>query len=73
MDWYFPRKQEILKNFEKAKNDGDENLYLVNCYGCFGEQVGGECGTIDDTHPDSLGFLRMAERLYPVLNKILNT
>ena len=34
--------------------------------------VDGECGTVDETHPDSLGFLRMAERVYPVLKKLLN-
>ena len=57
---------------EKAKAAGDTNVYLVDCYGCFGEDVNGECGTVDDCHPDSLGFLRMAERVYPVLNKLLN-
>ena len=70
--WYKPRREEILKSFAKAKETGDKNLYLVDCYGCFGELVNGECGTIDDCHPDSLGFLRMAERVYPILNKLLN-
>ena len=70
--WHKPRREEILKSHEKAKELGDENLYLVDCYGCFGSFVNGECGTVDNCHPDSLGFLRMAERVYPVLNKLLN-
>ena len=70
--WYKSRREEILKSFATAKDLGDENLYLVDCYGCFGESISGECGTVDDCHPDSLGFLRMAERVYPLLNKLLN-
>ena len=66
------RRVEILKSFEKAKAQGDKNVYLVDCYGCFGALKNGECGTVDDCHPDSLGFLRMAERVYPVLNALLN-
>lgn len=70
--WHARRREVILANFERAKAEGDENVYLVDCYGAFGEQVGGECGTVDDCHPDSLGFLRMAERLYPLLKQLLN-
>ena len=70
--WYKLRREEILKTFSKAKELGDANVYLVDCYGCFGASINGEYGTVDDCHPDSLGFLRMAERVYPVLNKLLN-
>ena len=66
------RKDEILKSYNRAIENGDENVYLVDCYGCFGAYKTGECGTVDGSHPDSLGFLRMAERMYPVLDKILN-
>lgn len=65
------RRDIIFETIERAKALGDSNVYLVDCYGCFGECENGECGTVDGTHPDSLGFLRMAERVYPVLNKIL--
>jgi hypothetical protein len=51
---------------------GDKNIYLIDCYGCFGAPKNGECGTVDGLHPDSLGFLRMAQRVYPVLNRLLN-
>lgn len=67
-----PRRKEILNSYNKAKQLGDDNLYLIDCYGCFGKSVIGECGTVDDTHPDSLGFLRMAEKVFPILNKLLN-
>ena len=70
--WYKARREEILKSFAKAKAQGDTNLYLIDCYGCLGAMENGESGTVDDCHPNSLGFLRMAERVYPVLNKLLN-
>ena len=38
----------------------------------FGAMENGECGTVDDCHPNSLGFLRMAERMLPLLEKLLN-
>lgn len=69
---YKARRDEILKSFEKARALGDKNVYLVDCYGCFGALENGECGTVDGLHPDSLGFLRMAERVYPLLNTLLN-
>ena len=67
-----PRREEILNSFKKARLLGDENVYFIDCYGCFGELVRGECGTVDNCHPDSLGFLRMAEALRPTLDKLLN-
>lgn len=71
-EWYKERREEIIKSYTKAKATGDENIYFIDCYGCFGLYENGECGTVDDGHPNSLGFLRMAERVYPVLNKLLN-
>ena len=66
------RRNVIYETFEKAKKLGDKNIYLIDCYGCFGDISNDECGTVDDCHPDSLGFLRMAEKVYPVLNNLLN-
>ena len=70
--WYKERRKEILESFERMKATGDKNVYLVDFYGCFGAMENGECGTVDDCHPNSLGFLRMAERMFPLLDKLLN-
>ncbi len=67
-----PRYEAILDTYNRAKAEGDENVYFLSAYGCFGEGLSGECGTVDRCHPDSLGFLRMAELVYPLLNKLLN-
>ena len=66
------RRVVIMDNYSKAVESGDKNVYLVDCFGCFGELKNGEAGTIDRCHPDSLGFLRMTERIYPLLDKLLN-
>ena len=70
--WFKERRKEILESFERMKAAGDKNVYLVDFYGCFGSLENGECGTVDDCHPDSLGFLRMTERMLPLLDKLLN-
>ena len=63
------RRAVIWESYDRAKAMGDKNVYLIDCYGCFG---GDECGTADGLHPDSLGFFRMAQRVLPVLDGILN-
>lgn len=70
--WFRKRRKEILDSFARMEATGDKNVYLVDFYGCFGDLENGECGTVDDCHPDSLGFLRMTEKIYPLLNKLLN-
>lgn len=72
LPFFKERKVIIEESYKKATSSGDKNVYLVDCNGCFGALYGGECGTVDDCHPDSLGFLRMAERVYPVLDQVLN-
>ncbi len=71
-DGHLRRREVIFETIERAKALGDENIYIIDCYGCFGELERGECGTVDNSHPDSLGFLRMAEALLPTLKKLLN-
>lgn len=70
--WYKERRKEILESVERMKATGDKNVYLVDFYACFGAMENGECGTVDDCHPNSLGFLRMTERMLPLLDKLLN-
>lgn len=70
--WYMGRKDVIINSFNYAVAEGDKNVYFIDCYGCFGNLENCEYGTVDDCHPDSLGFMRMTERVYPVLERVLN-
>ncbi len=71
-EWHKKRRDVIMDSYARTQEFGDTNVYLVDCYGCFGTLKKGECGTVDGAHPDSLGFLRMAECVYPVLKSILD-
>ncbi|MBR5739012.1 MAG: hypothetical protein IKY02_03385 [Lachnospiraceae bacterium] len=65
------RRQIILDSYHRMQEAGDRNVWFIDMYGCFGAHESGEDATVDNTHPDSLGCLRMAERVYPVLKALL--
>ena len=65
------RKEIIKTTYENAKNNGDKNVYFVDGETFFGETDRDICST-DATHPNDIGFLRMADVLEPILKKALN-
>ncbi|MBP3543509.1 MAG: hypothetical protein J6J86_04720, partial [Lachnospiraceae bacterium] len=65
------RRVEIIrKTYQNAVDAGDNNVWFINGMEFFGEHGRAEC-TVDGTHPNALGFMRMAEKVYPVLKEIL--
>ena len=60
----------IIKNtYDNAKNAGDSNVYFIP-----GEKLmamTNNDGTVDDVHPNDLGFYSMTEALSEILKKIL--
>ncbi|CAN7592255.1 SGNH/GDSL hydrolase family protein [Paenibacillus sp. LjRoot56] len=60
----------IQKIYENAKSSGDPYVYFVDGESCFGTTNRESC-TVDGFHPNDLGFLRMAETIYPVLKRII--
>lgn len=69
-----PEREErfavIKETVERAKADGDENIYLVDGNNNFGTHFR-DCCTVDGIHPNDLGFYRMAENITPILRKLL--
>ena len=69
-----PDEQERLavvrRTCENALADGDRNVYLLD--GPTLMAAAGNDGTVDNCHPNDLGFYSMAQALYPVLTGILN-
>ncbi|MDQ0888360.1 hypothetical protein QFZ81_003448 [Paenibacillus sp. V4I9] len=63
------RKQVQLRTVEQRRELGDANIYFYDGSNLLGEDAH-EC-TVDGVHPTDLGFLRMANGLTPVLQKIL--
>ncbi|MBE6561888.1 MAG: hypothetical protein E7662_12270 [Ruminococcaceae bacterium] len=61
----------IVDTCLRGWNDGDEKLYYIDGETMFGNEDQDAC-TVDGTHPNDLGFYRMAERIRPVLARALD-
>nr|WP_252891708.1 SGNH/GDSL hydrolase family protein [Thermoclostridium stercorarium] len=64
------RRNIIYQTYINAKKSGDNNVYFVDGMQFFGPVGRSEC-TIDGCHPNALGFMRMAETLYPLMSHLL--
>lgn len=60
----------ISATWQKAMEDGDRQVYLVNGADML-RRFGGDSGTVDACHPNDLGFMCMADAIGAVLEKIL--
>ena len=64
------RKNIIFETVKKAREAGDNQIYFVDGETLYGKECSGEC-TVDGSHPNDLGFYRMAQALIPVLKEAL--
>lgn len=61
---------EIIKTtYKNAVESGDRNVYLID--GRTLMEMAGDEGTVDNCHPNDLGFMSMAKALGDVLEKVL--
>ncbi|MBQ7236766.1 MAG: hypothetical protein IJX03_06415 [Clostridia bacterium] len=63
------RFKVIKATYDKAKKDGDKNVYFIPGKQLFKKEDRINC-TVDGCHPNDLGFYRMAKRIYKELIKI---
>ncbi len=66
------RREIVRKTYENAVSAGDKNVRFIDGFTLFGEEGRAEC-TVDGTHPNALGFMRMAEKIYPVMKEALES
>ncbi|MBR4296048.1 MAG: SGNH/GDSL hydrolase family protein [Clostridia bacterium] len=64
------RKEIIFESYKKAKALGDKNVYFIDGKDLFGSDNWDNC-TVDGTHPNDLGFYRMAERIGLTIKEII--
>ena len=65
------KRLAVVKNsYEKAVANGDKNVYFIDGSKFFEGMHADEC-TVDGTHPNDLGFYRMAEIIGNTLKKVL--
>ena len=71
---YDPQSEDrinaIRTTYENALKNGDKNVYFISGKEYFGEKDRTLC-LVDTTHPNDLGFYKMAETIYPVMKKML--
>jgi len=64
------RREIIYNTYKNAANSGDQHVYFINGELLFGKENRDSC-TVDGCHPNDLGFMRMAEGIYPVLKQVI--
>lgn len=64
------RRKIIFETYKNAIDRGDKNVYFVDGETLFGTKDRDSC-TVDSCHPNDLGFMRMAEHIYPTIKKAL--
>ena len=62
------RHEVVLSTYEKAKAQGDENVYMLS--GRQLMELAGDDGTVDSVHPNDLGFFSMAQALIPLFRTL---
>lgn len=65
------RRDVIRETYHVARSEGDKNIHFIDGETLFGKDLREMC-TVDRCHPNDLGFYRMTETVYPVLERILN-
>lgn len=69
----FKERREIVKaTYEWAISNGDENVYFIDGETFYGLKDRNLC-SIDDCHPNDLGFFRMATVIEPILKQALES
>lgn len=67
---YSPRREVIANTYKKIISEGDRNVYYIDGEDLFGSEDWDLC-TVDTTHPNDLGFYRMAMRIEKELKPLL--
>lgn len=66
------RRSVILRTWENARKRGDQNVYFMDGEQLFqrNDPAGADC-TVDGSHPNDLGFFRMAEKIGAIVEQCL--
>ncbi len=64
------RRTAVKQTYDHAVATGDTNVYFIDGETYFSEKERQLC-LIDGTHPNDLGFYRMAERILPVMKEMI--
>ena len=60
------RRSIVAQTYDDARRAGDRNVWFIDGLSFFSGPFG-ECATVDNVHPNTYGFVRMAEGIGQVL------
>ena len=63
-------REVIMETYHNAIKKGDKHVYFLDGEKFFGEEDRLEC-TVDNTHPNDIGFYRIYQSILPTLKKAL--
>ena len=69
-DHEIKRRATVFNTYQKARLGGDKNVYFIDGYSLFAGE-GRDCCTVDGTHPNDLGFWRMADVIGRTIEPLL--
>ena len=65
------RREVVRTSYEKAREKGDKNVYFIDGETLLAGEYHMSC-TVDGTHPNDLGFYRMADVIGKVLAEVMH-
>ncbi len=65
------REQIIRATYEKAQAEGDRNVYFLSGTELLGEAA--QAATVDNCHPNDIGFYYMAKRILKLIREEIQT
>lgn len=68
---YKIRSKMIRDTYERAINEGDKHVAMMDAIELFGTEDADSC-VVDTDHPNDLGFFKMANAIYPYLKRLLD-
>ena len=66
------RRKIIKRTYDNAIKTGDKLVWFIDGETFFGKKDWSIC-TVEECHPNDLGFYRMAKKIYPLLKRILES
>lgn len=70
-DKFLPRHEIAKETYKKAINNGDKNVYFIDGT-ILRNDIDFDYGTTDNSHPNDVGFYKIATLVKPIFNKIFN-
>ncbi len=70
-DKFLPRHEIAKETFNKAIAEGDKNIYFFDGTS-LRDKIDWDYATVDNSHPNDIGFYEVAKNLKPIFNKIFS-